>query len=264
MASEAIDQANAAFWDELCGTELARQIGVTDRSLESLRRFDRAYMELYPYLPDRVPVSTMRGKRVLEVGLGYGTVGQKIAEAGADYIGLDIAQGPVDMMNQRLATNRLPGKAIRGSMLDCPLPDASVDCVVSIGCFHHTGDVARCIEQTWRVLKPGGTAYLMVYNRFSYWQWIRWPLRTLRGGMGGNEAQRKAYDWDSSGVAAPETVFLSRDELKGLLARFSKVQMALENCHRFRVFGRVVVPRRLLLATLGRVAGLDVYISAAK
>ena len=35
---------------------------------------------MYPYLLRRVPVHTMRQKRVLEVGLGYGTLGQKIAE----------------------------------------------------------------------------------------------------------------------------------------------------------------------------------------
>ena len=39
----------------------------------------------------------MRGKKVLEVGLGYGSVAQRIAENGAVYTGLDIAEGPVEM-----------------------------------------------------------------------------------------------------------------------------------------------------------------------
>src|SRR5206468_2114242 len=36
-----IDAANAGFWDELCGTNLAREIGLADASPASLERFDR-------------------------------------------------------------------------------------------------------------------------------------------------------------------------------------------------------------------------------
>lgn len=34
------------------------------------------------------------GKKVLEVGLGYGTLGQLIASRNADYYSADIAEGP--------------------------------------------------------------------------------------------------------------------------------------------------------------------------
>src|SRR6185436_10009706 len=102
----------------------AQHLGIADHSLESLKRFDDFYLAtdvyrrrgMYPYLLRRVPVHTMRDKRVLEVGLGYGTLGQKIAEAGADYVGLDIAEGPVKMMNHRLRLQSLPGGAQQGSM----------------------------------------------------------------------------------------------------------------------------------------------------
>src|SRR4051812_21685656 len=39
---------NARFWDELCGSALARSLGIADASRESLSRFDRAYLDLYP------------------------------------------------------------------------------------------------------------------------------------------------------------------------------------------------------------------------
>ena len=45
-----LDDRNAAFWDELCGTNLARTLGISDASPESLARFDEAYHALYPYL----------------------------------------------------------------------------------------------------------------------------------------------------------------------------------------------------------------------
>ena len=152
MNAPATDAANAVFWNELCGSSFARALGIKDHSIASLQRFDRAYLDLYPYLLQHVPVHTMRGQSVLEIGLGYGTLGQQIAAAGADYTGLDIAAGPVDDDEPPPADAGLPGKAMQGSMLECPLPDGSMDCVVSIGCFHHTGNLQRCIDETWRVL----------------------------------------------------------------------------------------------------------------
>lgn len=276
-----IHQANAEFWNELCGTVLARRLGITDDSAESLRRFDRAYLDAYPYLPDRVGVARMAGKRVLEIGLGYGTLGQKIADSGAAYLGLDISPGPVAMMNHRLRIHALPGRALVGSVLDCPVRSSSVDQVVSIGCFHHTGNVQRCIDETYRVLKPSGVATLMVYNQFSYRQWLRWPSRTLRAWLSGvrgsappsTEEQRRAYDSDIGGRAAPETAFVSVQTLQRMLQRFSRVKIRRENCadiflgfhlpHFNKQIG-LVVPRKRMLSSVGRWAGLDLYITAWK
>jgi SAM-dependent methyltransferase len=263
-----IDKANAEFWDELCGSTLAREIGIRDHSSESLRRFDSAYLDFYPYLLHRVPVGDMRGKSVLEVGLGYGTLGQKIVEAGARYTGLDIAAGPVRMMAERLRRGGLDGEAKQGNMLDCPFPDSTFDYIVSIGCFHHTGNTQRCFDETLRILRPGGTAYVMVYNRFSGRQWRGWPLQTLGTllGLGGraSESQRAAYDANASGAAAPETAFVSAGTVRKMLGRFSRVSIVKENCDDLRVRGRLLVARKKLLPIFGRLAGLDLYVTAVK
>ncbi len=269
-----IEKRNAEFWDELCGSSFAQYLGITDHGPESLRRFDQGYLDYYPYLLERVRIDGMKGKRVLEIGLGYGTLGQKIAEAGADYVGLDIARGPVRMMNHRLRMAGLGGVALQGSMLNCPLQEESCDAVVSIGCFHHTGDVKRCIRETHRVLKRGGRAFLMVYNQYSYRQWLRWPWATLGewfderalsgGGRTITEAQKKAYDADSSGAGAPETVFLSVRRLRDMLADFSEVRFFKENCTDFQLKGVTFIPRKKLLATVGCSLGLDIYLEAVK
>jgi SAM-dependent methyltransferase len=270
-----IDRANAEFWNELCGSSLARRIGVTDYSPASLRRFDHAYFAMYPYLLPIVRPERMAGRRVLEIGLGYGSLGQRIAEAGARYTGLDLAVQPVRMVEHRLRLLHLPGTALRGSALDMPFPDEHFDFVVSIGCFHHTGDVQRCLDETCRVLRPGGAAVVMVYNRFSFRQWSRAPLRTLRelvrewfGRPGLREAlsarQRKAYDANAAGDAAPETVLLSIRRLRTMLHAFEDLTFAKQNCDPLSWRGRVLIDRDKLLATLGRVLGLDIYAEARK
>ena len=177
-------------------------------------------------------------------------------------------------MNHRLQMQEFPGKAIQGSMLDCPLESESVDYVVSIGCFHHTGDVQRCMDETHRILKPWGTAVLMVYNRFSYRQWKTWPLKTFlallwdAGLYGGkisvNEAQRKEYDRSASGTGAPETEFLSIKQLRRMLSKFSKVGFQKENCTGIGFLGYTIIPRAIFLSSVGRRMGLDIYIEAVK
>ncbi len=263
-----IDRRNAAFWDELCGTTLARSLAITDSSRDSLRRFDEAYFDFYPYLLKHVEPAQMKGKRALEVGLGFGTLGQKIAEAGADYVGMDIASGPVEMMRHRLELASLGGQAVQGSFLDNDLAGDSFDYIVSIGCFHHTGDIPRCIDETYRILKPGGTCVIMVYNRFSLRQWLRWPVHTLLGLLGrGSEsspAQRGAYDADASGNAAPMTEFSSIRDLETTFAGFSRARFSRENFDDLQIRGVRLMPRRLLLSALGPSIGLDIYVEAKK
>ena len=145
-AQPGIDVANTVFWDELCGSNLAREVGITDASPASLERYDRAYFDLYPYLAGYLRAPEMAGRRVLDVGLGYGTVAEFLARAGADYHGLDIASGPVEMARHRLAgiPGARPEQVQQGSVLELPFPEDSFDRVVSIGCLHHTGDLSAC------------------------------------------------------------------------------------------------------------------------
>ncbi len=273
-----IDEANAEFWNELCGSGLAKQIGITDHSVESLAQFDKAYMGFYPYLLDHVKIQQMRGKKVLDIGLGYGTLGQIIAEAGTDYTGLDIAEGPVKMMNHRLAMLDLSGRAIQGSMLDCPIDSESMDWVVSIGCFHHTGNMQRCVDETYRILKPGGRAMIMVYNRFSLRQWQQWPKKTFQAFLHDLgilsqpktfDEQRKAYDASETGMPAPETEFFSKRQVQHIFKDFSKVICHKENCDNLLLSipfkkNQVLIPRMRILQTLGKILGLDLYIEVIK
>lgn len=271
-----IDQANSRFWDELCGTHMAKQLGITDHSPESLKKFDDAYMDIYPYLDKHLQIDTIASQRVLEIGLGFGTVGQRLAGAGAVYNGLDIAAKPVEMMNQRMAMIGNSGKAVQGSMIECPFPDEHFDRVISIGCFHHTGNMQACIDQTSRILKPGGTAMIMVYNRFSFRHWKKWPISTFKAalrdfGMSlkleSTTAQRKAYDaHDDSGEAAPETEFFSARDIKRIFNNFQKVDIIKENTDPLMIpfLKKGIRRERLLNTVLCEYLGLDLYIHAKK
>ena len=212
------------------------------------------------------------GKDVLEVGLGYGTVAQLLAAHARRYAGLDIAAGPVGLVNRRMSLFNLPGSAQQGSVLEAPFEDASFDAVVTIGCLHHTGNLLRALDEVYRVLRPGGWALVMVYNAFSYRRWWTAPGATWHtwkhdyfGAAAehvSSAAERGAYDRSSSGASAPATVFTSPRQLRAMCAKFSAVDIRKENADREPPFSRFARPT--LLPLVGPRLGLDLYASLRK
>ena len=168
--NESLDSKNSNFWTELCGTGLAINLGISDFSELSLKKFDDYYLNYYPFLKKYLHLSQVENKDVLEIGLGYGTVSSLLIKAKAKYIGLDIAEGPVGVVNLRTSylPDNLAAKAQQGSALDNSFPDASLDYVIAIGSLHHTGDLKRAIAECHRVLRPGGKLCFMVYYSYSY------------------------------------------------------------------------------------------------
>ena len=272
--SAAVSVENKAFWDELCGSQLAKFLGIEDSSPASLKKFDDWYFDFYPYLNDHIAFSLLRGKDILEIGLGYGTVAQKLAEAGGNYQGLDIAQGPVDMVNHRLHQAGLPGRATLGSILEPPFQPSSFDVIVAIGCLHHTGDLRQAIRRCWELLRPGGQLIFMVYYAYSYRRFRMAPASTIaylakecfgyRGVVGNSAArERAAYDTDSTGNSAPHTDWISAQSLKHYCSQFSSFVSKVENIDQEPPFSKT--PRNKLLTTPwpARV-GLDIYATATK
>ncbi len=209
IQQDSIDKQNRAFWDELCGSALARSLGITDHSLDSLQKFDQAYLNIYPYLPKYF--ADLGDKKVLEIGLGYGTLAQNLAAECGKYYGLDISLGPAKIVNQRMKLYNLNGVAFPGSELAIPYKDNFFDVVVSIGCLHHTGNIQKAIDEIYRVLRPNGRAIIMVYNKFSLRQWCKQPIGLLKemffGNRSGNQdvSVRFQYDTNAQGEAAPFT-----------------------------------------------------------
>lgn len=269
-----IDQGNSKFWDQLCGTTLANMLGITDDSPESLQKFDQWYCDMYPYLPDYIPYAAMKDKDVLEIGLGYGTVAQKLAETGARYNGLDIAQGPVDMVNHRIHQNGLKGKAVQGSVLQAPFDNESFDYIVTIGCLHHTGNLEKAISECHRMLRTGGTLIIMLYNAYSYRRWVQSPKSTFNqlmketfGGRGVVKAltpeERASYDADPEGNAAPHTDWVSIRSFAHLCKDFSTFKAKRENIDREKPFMRYS-REQLLKTPIPNLCGLDIYAVAQK
>lgn len=274
-AQSDVNAKNMAFWDDLCGSQLARSLGVVDSEPASLDRFDKWYFNFYPYLEEHIKFNEIAGKDVLEVGLGYGSVAQRIAATGARYTGLDIAENPVKMVNHRLFHLGLPSTAQRGSILEAPFSEGQFDVVVAIGCLHHTGNLQRAISECHRILRPGGRLIFMVYYAYSYrrfWHsraatfgYILRELAGYRGVVGhADEQERAAYDTNKDGSGAPHTDWISVKSLRVLCGMFPEFAGKIENIDNGPPFSKARPREDLLKTRWPGLIGLDLYATARK
>lgn len=165
-----------SHWEEEpCGTR-----GIDDHDRRSFfAEMERRREITEPYIREWARFDTARGLRVLEVGVGAGTDFIRWARAGAVCVGLDLTAAGVALTQERLALEGIRAAVQQADAERLPFRDAQFDVVYSYGVLHHTPDTARAIREVHRVLKPGGTAYVMLYHLRSWsvlWVWLRQSL----------------------------------------------------------------------------------------
>src|ERR1700710_1848346 len=90
------------------------------------------------------------GERVLDLGCGAGRFVAALQEAGADPVGVDIAEAALER-----ARRNVPGAELHAFGPDgaIPLEDASVDLVWCSEVLEHVPDTARLLSEARRVLR---------------------------------------------------------------------------------------------------------------
>jgi SAM-dependent methyltransferase len=91
------------------------------------------------------------GERVLDLGCGAGRFVAALAEAGADPVGVELAEGALER-----ARRNVPGADLRLMEDGIPLEDSSVDLVWCSEVLEHVPDTAGLLSELRRVLKTGG------------------------------------------------------------------------------------------------------------
>lgn len=274
VPQEELDKKNNQFWEFICGSAQFQQMGCVDDSPKSLKIFDDWYLGIYPFAERYVMPEDLKGKRVMEVGLGMGTMGQFAATYSEHYTGLDIAQAPVNLIKHRLNVAGLNGDAKVGSILEAPFEDASFDVIFAFGCLHHTGNLQKALEECRRLLKPGGRLTMMVYHAYAYtrfeqqrektFDYLRQELMGYRGPMKElDPAARALADSNHEGEAAPHTDWLGKASLAHMIkkAGFKRSKLTLENMIQQGPY--IDTPREELLNSFWcKLWGLDLYAHA--
>lgn len=169
------------FWDQAsCGETYAA--GASER--DYYESHARARYELEPYIPEFAGFVQGAGKQVLEIGVGMGADHVEWARhEPARLVGVDLTPRAIEHTRQRLALYGLKSELGVADAERLPFEDETFDLVYSWGVLHHSPLTAVAVGEVFRVLRPGGTARVMIYHRYSligYMLWVRYGLLTGR------------------------------------------------------------------------------------
>ncbi|MBA3885267.1 MAG: methyltransferase domain-containing protein [Acidobacteria bacterium] len=207
-----------AYWnDRIHDLEMTDQPVGTKAFFDELDdyRFDKL-----AYLPKVMDFAGFGGQRLLEIGCGIGTDLVRFAAGGARVAGVDLSETAVRLARQNMALHGHAGSVFAvadGAAL--PVPGGSLDVVYAHGVLQYSAEPRGIVEEAQRVLRPGGTAIFMVYNRVS---WLMALSKIMKVGLEHQDA--------------PGLRLYSIAEFERLLAGFSTVRIIPE---RFPVKSRL-------------------------
>ena len=164
--ANSVTDALRVYWNEhIHDLEVARHPVATRGFFEEL---DEYRFEKLDYLPRVVDFTAYQGKRFLEVGCGIGIDLVHFARNGAVVTGVDLAEVSIELARKNVALHDLTAdlQVMNGEELQ--FAEASFDVVYAHGVLQYTHNTERMLWELHRVLRPGGAAILMVYNRYSW------------------------------------------------------------------------------------------------
>ena len=129
---------------------------------------DQYHFEKLHHLLRLVDFEGQRGRRVLDVGCGAGVDLARFAAAGARATGVDLSPRAIELARQNLGQRGLHARLAVADGEALPFHADSFDYVFAHGVVQYTADPRRLVAEVRRVLAPGGTAFLQVYNRRSW------------------------------------------------------------------------------------------------
>jgi ubiquinone/menaquinone biosynthesis C-methylase UbiE len=198
--------------------------------------------------------SRLRGShgKLLEIGCGIGVDSIQLAKCGFDVTAVDLTENALAVARE-FAAHRAVGIDFRlGNAESLEFPDESFDAVYSFGVLHHTPDIEKSVAEVRRVLKPGGTAYVMLYHRASLVNLVHRLLRLPY------ESPRNRKDH------CPVVYTFSRRAVRRLFGEFSAISVRAEYPFTFG-FGPLGARSPLWFRrALGRAIGWHLMIRAVR
>lgn len=106
----------------------------------------------------------LAGKRALDLATGTGDIAFGLAARGANVVGLDLTRRMIELASAKPHGAARP-RFLVGDMTALPLADAVVDVVTTGYGLRNVPDLGGAIEEIGRVLRPGGLAISLDFNR---------------------------------------------------------------------------------------------------
>lgn len=194
---------------------------------ESLKYLEWRF-EQYPLFREFMSLyGEHRGQVVMDYGCGPGNdvVGFLAHSKAAKVIGVDISDTALSLARRRLDLHGFD--ASRFDLIQTcdtskavPLATESVDYIYCEGVLHHTSNPRDILADFGRVLRPGGKACIMVYNRDSVWLhlYTAYEKMILQGEFKGLDID-SAFARNTDGVECPIARCYSGSEFSAICER---------------------------------------------
>jgi ubiquinone/menaquinone biosynthesis C-methylase UbiE len=171
MANQDLISEITTYWDERI-----HDLAITTYPVGTpgfFQQLDDYRYDKLNYLPRLVNFASFKGKNLLEVGCGAGIDLVRFARVGANVTGIDLSKTALDLARKNLEQNGLSAnlQIMDGECM--VFGDNTFDVVYAHGVLQYTADTTKMVSEIHRVLKPGGQAIMMVYNRISWLNLMR-------------------------------------------------------------------------------------------
>ena len=120
------------------------------------RRWKRRVIDLAAPSPDM---------RAADLATGTGDLAFALAARGARVVGLDITPRMIELAREKVGGRRAVLRFLVGDMVALPFTSGSFDIVTTGYGLRNVSDLQAAIDEILRVLKPGGQALSLDFNR---------------------------------------------------------------------------------------------------
>jgi SAM-dependent methyltransferase len=111
----------------------------------------------------------LRRSTVLDVGAGFGSLLLELLQSGAEGFGIEPSLELCHVSALRLSeAGAAPNRIIKAIGEELPFRTASADYVISTQVLEHVRDPKPVLQEIYRVLKPGGKAYISCENYLAF------------------------------------------------------------------------------------------------
>jgi demethylmenaquinone methyltransferase / 2-methoxy-6-polyprenyl-1,4-benzoquinol methylase len=104
------------------------------------------------------------GMRAVDLATGTGDIAFALAASGADVVGVDVTLRMIELANDKKGSRVTP-RFLVGDMTSLPFHSESFDVATAGYGLRNVPDLRAAIDEIHRVLKPGGAALSLDFNR---------------------------------------------------------------------------------------------------
>jgi SAM-dependent methyltransferase len=205
------------YWEERSRLNAAYYVDTSlDFDHPDMEQFFATGRRIVAEALDDAPVSPEGRDLAVEIGCGLGRVCLALADRFDRVVGIDVAEGMVSRATQLIQNPKVEILVGDGQTLQ-PLQTGAADLVLSFTVFQHITRLAvirSYLQETARVLKPGGVAVIQWNSSSGTWAWVaRRTARDLlqRTRIAGDRHQRDAAEFLGSSVPAAKMAAMADD-----------------------------------------------------